>query len=189
MSTAASNEKNINLTENNKTVDNAVEYKTEYDIAIEKYGETKIRSFRNECETLHNGMKYDSIKIRPEQPTTSSDYSAWVVFVKTPYESNYGTSTEVVITVARSLRNRFNEEYKETADCKFSGPPLWTMVKDSLIIIDNKIETPKIAPFLIEAPKLKTQEIFSCETDSDCSPGFSCRSKSGGGMICKEIQN
>jgi hypothetical protein len=114
---------------------------TKLENAKSKYGSLKINTFIKECESKFAGTTYHTVITRPE-PSNASDYSTWQVFVLDPFLRNYGNSTEVVITVAKTLRNRFNEEYKDTFDCKFEGAPHWRMVKNPQPISLEKTKTP-----------------------------------------------
>lgn len=156
--------------------------------AKKKYGQVKMSTFIRECEGKYPGSKYHTLTTRPEPPS-SGDIGIWKTFGLGPFENAYGQTTEIVITVAKTFRNRFNEEYKDTFDCKFQGAPHWNMITETkpMLIEQKEISLESIRMPILSIPS--TREDLECESDVDCLQGFSCRSRSGGGRICKPIQD
>lgn len=115
--------------------------KTSRDRASDEYGKNKIETFIAECLKIHPDTQYHNIHTRPKMNCDDDCKRARKWLVEGPFDNNFGEKTEVAVEVAKTLQNRFNEEYKEIFQCKFSGAPHWEMIRD--IDIQSLLEESK----------------------------------------------
>ena len=121
--------------------------KTSRDRASDEYGKNKIETFIAECLKIHPDTQYHNIHTRPKMNCDDDCKRARKWLVEGPFDNKFGAKTEVAVEVAKTLQNRFNEEYKEIFQCNFSGAPRWEMIRDidiQSILEESKKQFPEL---------------------------------------------
>jgi hypothetical protein len=115
--------------------------KTTRDRASDEYGKNKVETFIAECLKLHPNTQYHNIHTRPKMNCDDDCKRVRKWLDEAPFDNKFGATTEVAVEVAKTLQNRFNEDYKEIFQCSFSGAPHWEMLRG--IEINGTLEESK----------------------------------------------
>lgn len=156
--------------------------------AIKRYGKNKVEIFIKECKLKNPGTEFHDIHLRPPVNCSPDCQATSRIFQEASFESAYGHKTELAVDVSKKQRNRFHEEYDVVSTCRFLGPPTWEMLISPQEVDASFSKNRPQEPSLIEPASIPAFVNMECSADSDCRVGFSCRSKSGGGTMCKLIE-